>query len=179
MKTVAVIICLAFVGAGAAVASTGKAGKKATWTESKAERQVLRGATVRLPAEDRVALEAEVRPLVLLYEMLAMASALGEYDGDATVYYEQASKYSRILDRVQRGLPIDAVDCSGSGGAIAGGRFSTFRCSVTTESLELPPAQLAENGEPPTEEQARSIGPIEAELDVRVTGTSTFAYRKL
>ncbi len=179
MKRIVVVACLALLSLGAAVASTNAAGKKAAWTESKAERQVLRGATVRLPAEDRVALEAEFRPLVALYQMLAMASAVDGQHEDSTAYNEQANEYSRILDRAQRGLSIDTADCNGSAGAVARSRFSTFRCSVTTESLELPPAQMPEDAKPPTDEQLRSLGPIEAELDVRVTGTSTFAYRKI
>ena len=176
-----IICCMLAVGGGTAAASVESSSKKPkpAWTEAKAERSVLQGATVRLAAEDRAALEAEFRPLAALYQLLVMDTPLGVENQDVAVYSHLAYTYSRLLDKVQRGLAIEAVDCSGSGVAATGRRFGTFRCSVTSESLELPPAQLAEDGEPPVDAQPRNVGPIEAELDIRVTGTSTFAYRKV
>ena len=175
MKQAMVIICFALmVGVGATTA-TGAAGKKAAWTEAKAERFVRGEATVRLPAAERAALEAEFRPLVALYRLLAIESSVTGDIANSDAYYELAHRYSRALGDVRRGLAIRTANCSGSGAVATGGRYSTFRCSVTSESLELPPAQLAEDGE----EDSRNVGPIEAELDVRVTGTSSFAYRKI
>ena len=111
MKQVLAVICIALVSVGAAVASTGKAGKKVVWTESKAERSVLDGATVRLATEDRVALEAELRPAIALYKALALESTLTGHIQDADAYYEEAYRYSRALARCaawpadrQRGL---------------------------------------------------------------------------
>ena len=138
MKQVLAVICIALVSVGAAVASTGKAGKKVVWTESKAERSVLDGATVRLATEDRVALEAELRPAIALYKALALESTLTGHVQDADAYYQEAYRYSRALADVQRGLPIDSVDCMGSGVAAGLTRFGTFRCNVTSGSLEIP-----------------------------------------
>jgi hypothetical protein len=168
MKQVVAVICVALVSVGAAVASTGEAAKKAAWTESKAERYVLNGPRVTLAAEDRAALEAELRPAAALYKALALESTLtGDID-NANVYYEVAYTYSRALSDIRRGLAIDSVDCMGSGVA-TGQRFSTFRCNVESESLQIP----ADEG------QWRSVGPIDAEFDVRVMGSSSIAWRKL
>lgn len=179
MRQVLLVICVALVvGAGTAAASSDVAKEKAAWTESKAERFVRSDATVRLPAADRAALEAEFRPLVVLYRLLAVESQLTGQIADSDTYYELAQMYSRALADVRRGLAIGTADCSGSGVAAPGGRFSAFRCSVTSRSLGLPPAQLAEDGEPPVD-APRNVGPIEAELDVRVTGKTSFTYRKI
>ena len=115
MKQVLAVICIALVSVGAAVASTGKAGKNMVWTESKAERSVLDGATVRLATEDRVALEAEFRPAVALYKALALESTLTGHVQDADAYYEEAYRYSRALADVQRGLPIEQRGLHGIG----------------------------------------------------------------
>ena len=179
MKQVVAVICIALVSVGAAVASTGKAGKKAVWTESKAERFVLDGATVRLATEDRVALEAELRPAAALYKALALESTLTGYihgrervlRGGVRILARPVPMCAWPADR-QRGL--HGIGRRGQ----AGLRFSTFRCNVVSESLEIP-AFGTEIGEPADDEQSRTIGPIEAELDVRVTGTSSFAWRKL
>ena len=176
MKQLVAVICIALVSVGAAVASTDKASKKAAWTETKAERFVLDDATVRLATEDRVALEAELRPAAALYKALALESSLTGYITDANAYYELSNAYSRALSQVRRGLAIDSVDCMGSGVAATGLRFSTFRCNVVSKSLEIPSGRIAE---PLVQEEPRSFGPINAELDVRVTGTSSFAWRKL
>ncbi len=75
MRNVVVIICLALVSAGVAVASPGETSKKAAWTVSKAERNVLSGATVRLATEDRAALEEELRRGMVLNQALAAEAA--------------------------------------------------------------------------------------------------------
>ncbi len=185
MKHAMVIICFALaVGVGTAAASTGEASKKAAWTESKAERQVLSGATVRLATEDRAALEEELRRGLVLNEALAAEAAvtgygLGELGG--SVYLDRAYAYSRALAKVRRGLAIDVADCTGWGRAVADGRFTGFRCRVVSESFELPSPETAtaESGLILAGEEPRSIGPIEAILDVRVKGTSSFSYKAL
>ena len=184
MRNAVVIICLALVSAGAAVASPGEATKKAAWTVSKAERQVLSGATVRLVTEDRAALEEELRRGMVLNQALAAEAAvtgygLGELGG--SVYLDRAYAYSLALSKVRRGLAVDVADCTGWGRAVAG-RFNGFRCRVISESVEIPssePTTTAQPGLIQVEEVPRSIGPIEAVLDVRVTGSSSFSYKAL
>jgi hypothetical protein len=179
MKPALLVICVALV-VGAGTATPSVVGKEtAAWTESKAERFVRSDATVRLAPEVRAALEAELRPAVTLYRLLAIEASLSGDVEASDAYYELWEMYSRALSKVRRGLTIDTADCTGSGAAAPGRRFSTFRCDVTSESLELPPAQLAENREPTVGAQLRNVGPIEAELEVRVTGKTSFAYRKV
>ena len=61
MKSV-LVICLALaVQPAPPLLGRGKASPKPAWTEAKAERNVRNGATVRLPAEERSALESELR----------------------------------------------------------------------------------------------------------------------
>ena len=185
MRNAVVIICLALVSAGAAVASPGEATKKAAWTVSKAERQVLSGATVRLVTEDRAALEEELRRGMVLNQALAAEAAvtgygLGELGG--SVYLDRAYAYSLALSKVRRGLAVDVADCTGWGRAVAG-RFNGFRCRVISESVEIPSPEpepnTSQTGLILVEEVPRSIGPIEAVLDVRVTGSSSFSYKAL
>ena len=178
MKQVVVIICCALVSV-AAVGSTNAAGKKPAWTESKAERFVLNRATVRLAAEDRAALEGELGQAVELYWMLALDATLAGDGHGANVYVDPAHRYGRALARVRGGLGIDAADCSGSGSAAPGTRFASFRCNVISESLDIPSAEFADDGKTPVEGEPRRLGPVDAVLDVRVTGTSSFAYRKV
>ena len=99
MKQAMVIMCFALVvGVGTAAASN-DAKEKAAWTESKAERFVRSDATVRLPAAERAALEAELRPLVALYRLLAIESRLTGDIANSDAYYELAHWYSRALGR--------------------------------------------------------------------------------
>ena len=72
----------------------------------------------------------------------------------AYIYVALRTVYGRALVRVRGGLWIDAADCSGSGPAAAGSRFTSFRCSVTSESLEIPSAQLTDDGKTPVEGEA-------------------------
>ncbi len=184
MKTIVLIICVALVSVGASAASTGKAGKKAAWTESKAEKLVLNGATVRLATEDRVALEEELVRGAALNQALALETSLTGYGAGevaASTYLELAYEYSRALSKVRRGLAIEVADCTGWGRAVADGRFTGFRCRVVSESFELPSPETAtpESGLIQAGEEPRSIGPIEAVLDVRVSGSSSFSYKAL
>ena len=89
MKQAIVIICLVLVACvGTAAASTGVAGKKAAWTESKAERYVLSRATVRLAGEDRAALEEELNQAVELYWTLALDATLANDNDAANIYVD-------------------------------------------------------------------------------------------
>ena len=180
MKKALLAICFALVvSAGTAAASTDVAKKKATWTESKAERFVRSEATVALTTEDRFALEAALRPAIELYRLLAAEAGLTGRIGESDAYNEAAHLYERVLSDVQFALSIDSADCTGSGVAAEGRRFRTFRCTVTSGSLQLPASEHAEDGDPADDAQSRTIGPIEAELNVRVTGTSSFSYKAL
>jgi hypothetical protein len=180
MRQLYIIVCVATAMSVCVATASAESSAKPTWTESKAERLVLSGATVPLPVKDRVALEEELARAAALYQGFALDTSLnGDAAGAFTVnpYYELWSTYVRALNKVQRGLAIDVVDCRGSGAVGAGRRFGTFRCSVISESLQIPWPTLADDGTIAAEGQPRTIGPTVAELEVRVTGTSRFAYR--
>lgn len=187
MRRVVVVICAMLAAAVGAAASPGEAGRKSAWTETKAERLVQRDATVALAADDREALEEELRRAVALYLALGAEAWVSGDEGagdegalnGSGVYYELAFRYAHALRKVRAGLAVDAIDCRGSGRGVAGRRFSGFRCSVSSEPLEIPSVELAEDGRVAVEGLPRSVGSIKAELEVRVTGTSSFAYRKL
>jgi hypothetical protein len=98
---------------------------------------------------------------------------------EAQGYFQLADLYTYALGRVREGLRVSTADCTGSGRATRG-RFTGFRCEVRSQSLVLPPTMLVSvNGEVSTDEQWRMAGPIEAILQVRVTGTSSFSYKPL
>ena len=114
-----------------------------------------------------------------LYWLLALdATVANEGHDEISVYVELAQRYGRAMVKVRDGLTIEAAECTGSGVA-TGGRFRSLRCKVVSESVEIPSAELAGDGETPVEGEPRSVGPIEAVLDVRVTGTSSFSYKAL
>ena len=138
MKQVLAVICIALVSVGAAVASTGKAGKKVVWTESKAERPCWTAR--RSASRPKIALRSRRSSARRLRctRRSALESTLTGHVQDADAYYQEAYRYSRALADVQRGLPIDSVDCMGSGVAAGLTRFGTFRCNVMSGSLEIP-----------------------------------------
>ncbi|MBA2297719.1 MAG: hypothetical protein H0W14_06730, partial [Actinobacteria bacterium] len=79
------------------------------------------GARVRLAAEDRAALENELRRAVALYRALGLEVSLkGSEDASnaASVNQGLAYRYMRALGKVRRGLEIEAADCTGSGGSV-------------------------------------------------------------
>ena len=172
-----VVGCVLVVGVGAAVASAGEATQKAAWTESKAELRVHDEATVSVAPESKIALIAELRRAVAVYRALAQ-EAVAAGDGNASSSYSHlAYTHARALAAVRGGLEIESADCSGSGQPVGARRFSRFRCRVTSESLEIPPTISIESAEIRLDEAPRTLGPVTAELDVRVTGPSTFTWR--
>ena len=63
-----------------------------------------------------------------------------------------------------------------------GKRFKHFRCAVTSEVLEIPQIEVVYGDqELPTviEGPSRIIGPLEAQLDVHITGKTSIAYRQV
>lgn len=172
MKHVFTIVC-AVVAASVATGLAWSAEKPA-WKEWKAEQVVTRNAHVSLPAEDRAALEAELRRELARYRALGMTGEIGE----DPALHAMAARYARALAKVRGGLDVDDAECVGTDSVSQSGRYSVFRCAVSTEPLEIPSASLvvSDSGISVSEGEPRSIAPIEAELNVRVTGKSSFAF---
>lgn len=151
------------------------------WTVSKAERMVMRDATVGLPGRERVALRDELQKLVSVYGALELA-AIEEGDRRAAaIFHRLRSQYSGALRKVRGRLTLTAAECTGTGAAARGNRFGHFGCGVTSETLGVPSAELVYGDEEvlPTvvEGESRVFGPYTARIVVHVTGTSSISYR--
>ena len=119
-------------------------------------------------------LEGELREYVRFLVLLRLAAG----DGEATLPelgHYAPTRYRRAREKVREGLMILSAKCSGSGAAISGSGFKHFRCSVTSEAVEIPNMTVVPptvEGELPTlvEGPPHIIGPFQAQLDVHVTG---------
>jgi hypothetical protein len=152
------------------------------WTEPKAEQFVVRDAKVRLQGPERASLEDELQSSLRLYGVLAFAATDVGDASAALMFSTLAYRFRDALEDVRSGLEIDAADCKGSGAAVRGGLFKHFRCAVTSELLEIPSAELVDSeGELPTviEGPPRILGPLQAQLQVHVTGKTAIAYRQI
>ena len=153
-----------------------------SWTEPKAAKMVKRDARVMVPTAERTLLERELRDSIRTF---VVGQLIGR-DGDAQLpdpeHYAPAN-YRRAREKLRDGLAIESAICRGSGPARAG-RFKHFRCSVTSEVLEVPKRAIApptEEGGPPTVilGPSRFVGPLRAQLDVHVTGRAAIKYRQV
>jgi len=156
----------------------------AAWIGWKAEKIVIRDATVQLPAQERKSLETELQMTVAIYTLLEGTAAQqhGRYEQPAATIHNLRYRFATALNRVQQGLAIDKAACVGIGASSADNRFKRFRCAVTSAELEIPSAVVTWEGDLITgvvEGEPRMLGPFEARLDVRVTGRSTIAARQV
>lgn len=150
---------------------------RVAWTTAKAERIVTRDAIVRLPAQARASLEAELRAAVGLYRTLEETAATqqGSYEQPAATIHNLRYRFSTALKQVQSGLEIEAAVCTGTGAASGGNRFGHFRCAVTSAALEIPSAEVIWENDTIAaviEDEPRIEGPFQARLDVHVMGKS-------
>ena len=151
------------------------------WKPSRAALLVVSDATLQLPAAERAALLADIREArsrYLLDEMIA--SEEGDWLA-AGMYHNLVFRLTKARDTVQNGFGLDRARCAGLGRAVEG-RFKHFRCSVTSQAVEIPVVErIDRDGDRQTvvEGQARLVGPLQATLDVHVTGKETMSYRPL
>ena len=182
-------VLIGLIGALVASASLAQAhNTRSSWTAAKAETLVAYDATVPpLAAAERAALLPELNGIVRLYGALRLAAydlaAYAEGDWETLLTFERLlGRYVRARNQVRDGLGIDAAACVGSCAAMPGKRFRHFRCAVASEVLEIPQTEVVfGDQELPTviEGPPRAIGPLEAELDVHVTGKTSIAYRQV
>ena len=156
----------------------------AAWIGWKAEKVVVRDATILLPALERKSLETELRMTVANYRLLEETAAQqhGENEQPAGKLHNLRYRLSTALKRVQQGLAIDKAACVGIGGSSADNRYQRFRCAVKSAELEIPSAVITWEGDLITgvvEGEPRMLGAFEAMLDVRVTGQRTIAARQV
>jgi hypothetical protein len=149
------------------------------WTQPKAAKMVRSDATVQLPPAEKAFLESELKQAVRLYCLLAIAA--GEAGDSDTVFGELCRQNYHAIQKVRNGLGIVTAACKGSGKATQANRFKHFRCSATSEKIDIPMVvlrPLEAGSQLPTaiEGPPRIIGPLEAQLDVHVTGRSSMRY---
>jgi hypothetical protein len=152
------------------------------WSESKAKQTVMKKATIRFPPLERASLEEELRTSRAYYRVLELVG-FGEGSEYAVIYHDLAHRYGLALRTVQSGLRIDEADCTGSGSAARRNQFKRFRCSVTSDVLEIPSVVIvpSETGGLPAvvEGRPRRIGPFQARLNVQVSGKSRISYLQI
>ena len=175
-------ITLGLVGLALASASVALAHNTPwSWSPSRAAQMVTADVTLQLPPTERATLEAEIRNMrsqYLLAEMIAHDA--GDWLAEG-MYHNLVTRLTKALDKVQRGFGIDTARCKGIGRPVKG-RFKHFRCSITSQSAEIPTvASIERDGDKQivVEGPPRLVGPLEAQLDVHVTRKSGGAYRQV
>ena len=164
------------------VAAASAHGTEWAWTESKTERIVQRDAAIRLPQLSRESLAKELAASVALFRNLENLAWEARDDQAAARFHNLRYRFSTALGKVQGGLRVDTVECTGSSAALPNGRFKHLRCPSSSEALKIPSVEVTweERANLPTvvEGPARTIGPVQARLDVHVTGRSAIAWRQ-
>ncbi|MGH3078861.1 MAG: hypothetical protein ACRDPZ_11860 [Gaiellaceae bacterium] len=153
------------------------------WTEAKAERAVLRDATVAVPPPLKAALRVELLALIPRYRMLEQLAWQGGDHQSAGRIHNLRYRYSTALRKLEDGLRVTATDCAGAGRAVGDGRFRHFECSATSEPLEIPTADVVYGDDDAlpavTERDPRRYGPFQARLLVHVRDGSPIAFRQV
>ncbi len=181
------VVLIASVGVSAGTAAT--SASSVAWTESKAERAVVRDVRLQLDRATRVSLEEELRrgaERFIGLQTLAIgpddASAQWRSETEAAWwrYFDWYMRYQDALRNVRNGLKVDSAHCLGAR-RIEGGGYWQFDCLVTSKTLRIPAAELQTvDGEvlpAVVEGESREVGPLSSQLRIRVTGSSTFVYR--
>ena len=172
------VLLIASIGVSVGTAAT--EAKSIAWTESKAERVVVRDVRLQLDRATRVSIEEEVQQEVARFIGLQALALEAEDDNAWWRYFDWKSRYQDALRAVRSGLRIDGANCIG-GGRVQGARFRQFDCLVTSKALRIPSTELQiVDGEvlpAVVEGQWRQLRPFISQLRVRVTGNSTFEYR--
>ena len=172
------VVLIASVGVSAGTAAT--AASSVAWTESKAERSVVRDVRLRLDRATRVALEEELRRGAERFIGLQTLAMEAENDVAWWGYFDWYMRYQDALRDVRSGLKVDGAHCIGAR-RIEGAGYWQFDCLVTSKTLRIPAAELQTvDGEvlpAVVEGESRELGPHSSQLRLRATGSSTFVYR--
>jgi hypothetical protein len=175
--TLAVAASVSLLAAAAAQAHHGTW----RWTTTRAEQMVTADAPMRLAPAERATLEADLRRQKRAYLLAAMAaSEVGDWLA-AGMYSNLVLQLASALSKVEKGLGIDNVQCTGIGRAV-NGRYKHFRCAAASGVIEIPTvASIEREGdrEIVTQGPPRLVGPLAAILDVHVRGESKLTYRTM
>ncbi len=174
-------IALGLVGIALASASAASAHNTPwSWSSSRAAQMVVAGAVVQLPAAERGTLEAEIREARSEY-LLAKMIAYEQGDWFAAGMFDNlVIRLTKARDKILSGLGVDKARCTGVGRA-SKGRFKHFRCSVSSQFVEIPTvARIDREGD----RQIVVEGPprvvaLDAQFDVHVKGKASMVYRQV
>jgi hypothetical protein len=175
--TLAVAAFLSLLGAVAAQAHNGPW----RWTTTRAEQMVAADVPMRLPPPEGATLEADLRRQRSAYLRAAMAaSEVGDWLA-AGMYNNLVLQLTSALSKVENGLGIDDVQCTGIGHGV-NGRYKHFRCAATSGVIEIPTVASIERGgdrEIVTQGPPRLVGPLNAIFEVHVRGGTKLMYRTM
>jgi len=139
------------------------------------------GAPMRLAPAEGATLEADVRLQRGTYLRAALAaSEVGDWLA-AGMYNNLVMQLTSALSKLEKGLGVDDVQCTGIGGAV-NARYRHFRCAATSGVIEIPTvASIEREGdrEIVTQGPPRLVGPLNAIFEVHVRGTSKLTYRTM
>jgi hypothetical protein len=175
--TLAVAGSVSLVAAAAAQAHNGPW----RWTTTRAEEMVTADVAMRLPLAERATLEADVRRQRSAYLRAAMAASEGGDWLAAGMYNNLVLQLTSALSKLENGLGVDDVQCTGIGQAV-NGRYKHFRCAATSGVIEIPTiASIAREGdrEIVTQGPPRLVGPLNAIFEVHVRGKTKLTYRTM
>jgi hypothetical protein len=142
---------------------------------------VTADAPMRLPPAEGAALEADLHRQRGIYLRAALAaSEVGDWFA-AGMYNNLVVQLTSAISKVENGLGIGDVQCTGTGRAV-NGRYKHFRCAATSGVMEIPTvASIEREGdrEIVTQGPPRLVGPLDAVFEVHVRGKSKLTYRTM
>jgi hypothetical protein len=136
---------------------------------------------MRLPPADRTTLESDLHRQRGAYGRAAMAASEGGDWLAAGMYSNLVLQLTSALSKVENGLRIDDVQCTGIGRAV-NRRYKHLRCAATSRVIEIPTvASIEREGDREIVIQGppRLVGPLNAILDVHARGESKLTYRTM
>ena len=151
------------------------------WTTTRAAQMVTAHVPMRLPAAERATLEADLRRQRDVYLRAAMAKSEGGDWLAAGMYNNLVLQLTTALSKVEDGLRVDDVRCTGIGRAV-NRRYKRLRCAATSRVIEIPTvASIEREGERElvTQGPPRLVGPLNAVFEVHARGESKLAYRTM
>lgn len=151
------------------------------WTANRAEQMATADVPMRLPPAESATLEADLRRQRGAHLRAAMAASDGGDWLAAGMYNNLVLQLTNALSKVENGLGIDDVQCTGIGHAV-NGRYKHLRCAATSGVIEIPTvASIEREGdrEIVTQGPPRLVGPLNAIFEVHVRGESKLTYRTM
>jgi hypothetical protein len=97
------------------------------------------------------------------------------------MYNNLVVQLTSALSKVENGLRVDDVQCTGVGRAV-NRRYKRLRCAATSRVIEIPTvASIEREGdrEIVTQGPPRLVGPLNAIFEVHARGESKLKYRTL